>query len=224
MPVGTYSGWLSVDVEGANGPRSLGMALLSFVDVDLSQDRTVMMDARKAVQVQAEVPQEADPAAMRLDVIRQFPNGGYTASSDAARGRSYDSLWALPTGKKVTDGVFEFGAQFRLEQPALTVAAGGRASATCWSSGRHAAAGGYPSPLDVGRRRRTRRRRGSASGLTGHRAVVVRAQRHACEIAALGAGRGRRRGAACCSWCNDGVGPAGAVGRGPVDPGRARAR
>ncbi|PUB29927.1 subtilisin family serine protease [Promicromonospora sp. AC04] len=123
MPVGSYSGWLSVDVEGANGPGSLGTALLSFVDVDLSQDRSVVLDARKAVQVRAEVPQDTDPAAMRLDVIRQFPNGGYTASSMFPAGE-YDSLWALPTGKKVTDGLFEFGAQFRLEQPALTILEG----------------------------------------------------------------------------------------------------
>ncbi len=123
MPVGTYSGWLSVDVEGANGPGSLGTALLSFVDVDLSQDRSVVMDARKAVQVEAEVPQDTDPAAMRLDVIRQFPSGGYTASSMFPAGE-YDSLWALPTGKEVTDGLFEFGTQFRLEQPALTIVEG----------------------------------------------------------------------------------------------------
>ncbi|WP_423462349.1 S8 family peptidase [Promicromonospora sp. MS192] len=120
LPVDSYSGWLSVDVEGANGPGSLGTALLSFVDVDLSQDRSVVLDARKAVQVRAEVPQETDPASMRLDVMRQFPNGGYTASSMFPAGE-YDSLWALPTGKKVTEGLFEFGTQFRLEQPALTV-------------------------------------------------------------------------------------------------------
>ncbi|MFJ3403656.1 S8 family serine peptidase [Promicromonospora sp. NPDC090134] len=123
LPVGTYSGWLSVDVEGANGAGSLGTALLSFVDVDLSQDRAVVLDAREAVQVRAEVPQDTDPAAMRLDVIRQFPNGGYTSSSMLPPGE-YDSLWALPTGKKVTEGLFEFGAQFRLEQPALTVEKG----------------------------------------------------------------------------------------------------
>lgn len=123
LPVDSYSGWLSVDVEGANGPGSLGTALLSFVDVDLSQDRSVVLDARKAVQVRAEVPQETDPAAMRLDVLRQFPNGSYTASSMLPAGE-HDSLWALPTGTKVTEGLFEFGAQLRLEQPALTVAAG----------------------------------------------------------------------------------------------------
>ncbi|MFE7508692.1 S8 family serine peptidase [Promicromonospora sp. NPDC057488] len=123
MPVGSYSGWLSVDVEGANGAGSLGTALLSFVDVDLSQDRSVVLDARKAVQVRAEVPEDTDPGSMRLDVIRQFPNGGYTASSMFPAGE-HDSLWALPTGKKVTAGLFEFGAQFRLEQPALTVEKG----------------------------------------------------------------------------------------------------
>ncbi len=120
LPVDSYSGWLTTEVEGANGPGSLGTALLSFMDVDLSQDRTVVLDARKAVQVRAEVPQDSDPAAMRLDVMREFPNGAYTASSMFPAGE-HDSLWALPTGKEVTDGMFEFGAQFRLEQPALTV-------------------------------------------------------------------------------------------------------
>lgn len=123
LPVARYSGWLSIDVEGAHGPGSLGNALLSFVDVDLSQDRTVVLDARKVVQVRGEVPQDTDPASMRLDVLREFPNGGYTASS-MFPGSQYDSLWALPTGKKVTNGLFEVGANFRLEQPALTIGKG----------------------------------------------------------------------------------------------------
>nr|BFF18813.1 hypothetical protein GCM10025730_23340 [Promicromonospora thailandica] len=120
LPVDSYSGWLSVDVEGANGPGSQGAALLSFTDVDLSQDRAVVLDARKVVQVQAVVPQETDPAVMRLDVLRSYPNGGLTASS-MFPGPEYDSLWALPTDRKVTDGLFEFGTQLRLEQPALTI-------------------------------------------------------------------------------------------------------
>ena len=146
MPVGTYSGWLSVDVEGANGPGSLGTALLSFVDVDLSQDRSVVMDARKAVQVEAEVPQETDPAAMRLDVIRQFPSGGYTASSMFPAGE-YDSLWALPTGKEVTDGLFEFGDAVPPGAAGAHDRGGSCRSRRPAGQARcHAALGGYPHP------------------------------------------------------------------------------
>ncbi|MEO3818472.1 S8 family serine peptidase [Plantactinospora sp. B24E8] len=120
LPPGSYSGWLSADVQGANGPHSLGMALLSFTDVSLDQDRTVTLDARKAKQIRAYVPQPGNPFGMRLDVHRSF--GDSLVESSMLPNESYDSMWALPTGRKVTDGEFEFGARFRLEQPALTVA------------------------------------------------------------------------------------------------------
>ncbi|MGW6093636.1 hypothetical protein ACWFRK_04345 [Streptomyces sp. NPDC055157] len=111
LPVGSYSGWLTADVRGANGPHSLGMALLSFNDVQLDQDRTVTLDGRKTHQILANAP--------RLDVHRSFTDS--LVESSMLPNETYDSIWALPTGKKVTDGEFEFGARFRLEQPALTV-------------------------------------------------------------------------------------------------------
>ncbi|MEU3795553.1 S8 family serine peptidase [Streptomyces fructofermentans] len=119
LPVGNYSGWLSADVRGANGPHSLGMALLGFNDVTLDKDRTVILDGRKARQVLARVPQASTPTAARLDVHRSFTDS--MVESSILPNESYDSIWALPTGKKVTDGKFEFGARFRLEQPALTL-------------------------------------------------------------------------------------------------------
>src|SRR5690606_39578268 len=60
---------------------------------------------------------------MRLDILRSYPNGGLTASSNFP-GAEYDSLWALPTDRETTDGLFEFGTWLRLEQPALTIDAG----------------------------------------------------------------------------------------------------
>ncbi|WP_246017004.1 S8 family serine peptidase [Micromonospora pisi] len=120
LPVGSYSGWLSADVQGANGPHSLGMALLPFNDVKLDKDRTVTLDGTKLRRVQAYVPKESTPAAVRLDIHRSYTDS--LVESSALPNASYDSIWALPTGKKVTDGAFEFGARFRLEQPALTVA------------------------------------------------------------------------------------------------------
>ncbi|MET9588014.1 S8 family serine peptidase [Streptomyces sp. NPDC006539] len=119
VPVGTYSGWLSADVQGANGPHSRGMALLAFNDVKLDQDRTVTLDGRKARQILANAPQQTTPVAPRLDVRRSFIDSA--VESSMLPDPSYDSIWALPTGKKVSTGEFEVGARFRLEQPALTL-------------------------------------------------------------------------------------------------------
>ncbi|MCO8270322.1 S8 family serine peptidase [Actinoplanes sp. TRM 88003] len=119
LPVGTYTGWTDVDVRGVSGPRSKGQALLTFTDVKLDRDRTVTLDARQARRITARVPQPTTPTAVRVDVHRGWPNA-FTESSRLPD-ESYDSSWALPTGRKVTNGTFEFGARFRLEQPALTV-------------------------------------------------------------------------------------------------------
>jgi hypothetical protein len=119
LPVGSYSGWLTSDVQGANGPHSLGMALLAFNDVQLDQDRSITLDGRKTRQILARTPGQTTPVAPRLDVHRSF--GDSLVESSMLPNETYDSIWALPTGKKVTDGEFEFGARFRLEQPALTL-------------------------------------------------------------------------------------------------------
>ncbi|MFJ6632610.1 S8 family serine peptidase [Streptomyces sp. NPDC091376] len=119
LPVGSYSGWLIADVRGANGPRSLGMAMLAFNDVKLDEDRTVTLDGRKARQVVARAPKKTTAVAPRMDIHRSFTDS--LVESSMMPNATYDSIWALPTGEKVTDGKFEFGARFRLEQPALTV-------------------------------------------------------------------------------------------------------
>ncbi|MEV5472280.1 S8 family serine peptidase [Streptomyces sp. NPDC052207] len=119
LPVGSYSGWLTADVQGAGGPHSRGMALLAFNDVQLDQDRTVSLDGRKMRRILARVPQQTTAVAPRLDVHRSFTDS--LVESSMLPDPSYDSIWALPTGKQVTAGEFEFGARFRLEQPALTL-------------------------------------------------------------------------------------------------------
>lgn len=120
LPPGRYSGWLTADVEGANGPRSLGMATLAFYDVELDQDRTVVLDGRKMRRIQAHTPKDGAAVEPRLDFSRRFGENRYDEASWLPR-EQYDSIWALPTGQKVTEGEVEFGARFRFEQPALTV-------------------------------------------------------------------------------------------------------
>ncbi|MFK3983886.1 S8 family serine peptidase [Micromonospora sp. NPDC050397] len=124
LPVGSYSGWLGADVQGANGPHSLGAAVLPFNDVKLDRDRTVTLDGTQLRRIQAYVPKDATPSAVRLDIHRSFADS--LVESSGLPGDGYDSIWALPTGKKVTDGAFEIGARFRLEQPALVVGTGSR--------------------------------------------------------------------------------------------------
>jgi subtilisin family serine protease len=124
LPARTYSGWLIATVQGAKGPHSLGMALLSFAGLQLDRDRTVTLDARKVRQVKVNVPKEATAVISRLDVRQEFSSSSTSTCTmlpgDTGYGfEAYDSVWALPTAGKAAG--FAFGARFRLEQPALTL-------------------------------------------------------------------------------------------------------
>jgi subtilisin family serine protease len=125
LPAGSWSGWIEAQVQGANGPHSRGMATLAFNDIVLDRDRTVTLDASAARRVTAYVPQKTTSSEVRLDIRRSWGKSGApdysSVDSSVLPDPSYDSVWALPTEKKVTDGEFEYGARFRLEQPALTV-------------------------------------------------------------------------------------------------------
>jgi hypothetical protein len=71
------------------------------------------------------VPQETTSAEVRLDISRSWGTAGTGNFSSVESTRlpdaSFDSVWALPSDQRVIDCAFEFGARFRLEQPALTV-------------------------------------------------------------------------------------------------------
>jgi hypothetical protein len=124
LPARTYGGWLIATVQGAKGPHSLGMALLSFAGLQLDRDRTVTLDARKVRQVKVNVPKEATAVISRLDVRQEFSDSSTSTCTMLPGDRdygfeAYDSVWALPTAGKAAG--FAFGARFRLEQPALTL-------------------------------------------------------------------------------------------------------
>ncbi|MDX3850589.1 S8 family serine peptidase [Streptomyces sp. AK02-01A] len=125
LPPGTYTAWMDAELEGANGPHSRGRGLLTLSEITLDQDTTATIDASRARQIKAVTPRKTTSGGVRLDVYRGFADDDYSASEiwpDA----SYDSVWTLPTGKKVSEGEFVFGARWRLEQPALTVSSGTR--------------------------------------------------------------------------------------------------
>ncbi|WP_392838814.1 S8 family serine peptidase [Streptomyces sp. LN500] len=126
MPVGTYAVWLKADVQGTHGPHSLGKAMLSAPEIILDRDRQVMLDASAARQVKAIVPKETTNSEVRMDIYRAFDSDHFTSGTLDPSTPGYDSMWVLPTGKKVTKGDFAFGVRWRKEEPALTVASDNR--------------------------------------------------------------------------------------------------
>ena len=123
LPEGTYSAMLFGEVTGVHGPSSLGSALVGDPDIDLSKDRAVSLDFSKARQIQTTVPQPTRDTYARLDYFRKIGTSE-TRSFDGAL-PSYDSLWTVPTARKVTHGEFDLTARWRKEQPAFTLSAGG---------------------------------------------------------------------------------------------------
>ncbi|WP_399896018.1 hypothetical protein ACGH7X_40540 [Streptomyces sp. BBFR51] len=110
-------------MTGAHGPHSLGQGLPAVTGIDLGRDRTAVFDARKARQVRSVPPRPSTADGARVDLYRGFADDDWSASArwpDA----STDSVWALPTGRRVTEGEFVFGTRWRLNQPALTVHSG----------------------------------------------------------------------------------------------------
>ncbi|HET6988468.1 MAG TPA: S8 family serine peptidase [Kribbella sp.] len=143
LPAGTYAAWLNVDLQGAHGPHSLGRAMLAAPEIVLDRDRAVTLDASKARQLTAVTPKKTVDTQFSLHLSRSFGPEGEWLDRSIPNGR-YDSLWALPTGQKVTEGEFQVAARWRKEQPMLAVAAGTRNFDDLWVQ--HAA-----TPLPKGR-------------------------------------------------------------------------
>ncbi|MFE9948789.1 S8 family serine peptidase [Streptomyces sp. NPDC005531] len=127
---GTYTLRCYADVEGLHGPHSLGSAVLIAPEVELGSDRDVVLDASQARQIKVATPKPTTVVKSRIDVWRSFtsakPEPDTGAVFDALfPPAAYDSLWALPTGSKVTKGSFAFSTRFRAEQTPLAISYGG---------------------------------------------------------------------------------------------------
>ncbi|MGV9914515.1 S8 family serine peptidase [Streptomyces tendae] len=120
LPPGTYTAWLTTRFQGAHGPRSVGLGLLTVTDIDLTQDRTALFDGTKARRVTVDTPRPGTPDGFRVDAYRGYGPDDWSSSS-VWSDTSDDSVWALPTGRKVTEGEFVLGTRWRLKQPTLTV-------------------------------------------------------------------------------------------------------
>jgi hypothetical protein len=119
LPKNAYSAMAFVNVRGSHGPHSLGLALLGDPEIILDRDTEVVLDASAARQVRAVTPQESASTFERMEYYRSM-NGSWR--SFLLTDNYYDSLWAQPTGAKVTHGEFYFATRWRMEQPVLAVA------------------------------------------------------------------------------------------------------
>jgi subtilisin family serine protease len=129
---GSYTVVGAVDVRGLHGDRSLGLAMLTVPEFELTTDRVVDLDASKARQVKVATPQPTAITNSRIDVYRSFTSREPTPSDTSALhetvwpGATYDSLWALPTRGTVRQGSFVFTTRIRAEQTPLEISHNGR--------------------------------------------------------------------------------------------------
>jgi hypothetical protein len=85
----------------------------------MDQDRSLDLNAIKAVQVTAHVPRKTEDKLLFLDWYRSDGDQSVVAEQEILPS-AYDSMWVLPT-RKVTKGTFEFEARWRKTYPLMTV-------------------------------------------------------------------------------------------------------
>ncbi|MGW5194350.1 S8 family serine peptidase [Kribbella sp. NPDC004138] len=129
---GSYTIVSTLDVPGSNGPHSLGLAFLTAPEVDLTADRTVVLDASRSRPIKVDTPKPTTVTTSRFDLFRSFTSAQPTPDDRAALHEifmpppDYDSFWALPTENKVRTGSFVLTTRFRAEQTPLTISYDGR--------------------------------------------------------------------------------------------------
>lgn len=124
MLPGTYSIVTYLEVPGAHGPDSRGVAQLADPEVVLDRDRSVSLDASKAVPVTATVARKTEDRILYLDWYRSFGGSDWVAGQYLLPS-TIDTMYAQPT-KRVTDGDLEFEARWRKAYPLLQILDRGR--------------------------------------------------------------------------------------------------
>ncbi|MEU2630212.1 S8 family serine peptidase [Kitasatospora sp. NPDC007106] len=124
LPAGTYSAVSYLPVAGSHGPDSVGLALLGDPEIVLDRDRSIDLDASRAVEATAQVPQEIEDRMVYADWYRS-DGAGSTIAEQYILSPTDDSLFVLPT-RAVTRGAFEYETRWRKAAPQLTVSRDGR--------------------------------------------------------------------------------------------------
>ena len=81
---GSYTIVSTLDVPGSNGPHSLGLAFLTAPEVDLTADRTVVLDASRSRPIKVGTPKPTTVTTSRFDLFRSFTSAQPTPDDTAA--------------------------------------------------------------------------------------------------------------------------------------------
>ncbi|WHZ02465.1 S8 family serine peptidase [Neobacillus sp. YX16] len=113
---GTYSvmGWIEVD----NDTDHRGIALVGNPEINLNGSQTVELDARKAEEIEVNVPNKNEPTYRKLEYYRN--TGESTVNDIYIMPVWVDKMYAQPT-KEVEKGEFTLATRWRLAEPMLTI-------------------------------------------------------------------------------------------------------
>ncbi|MET8468628.1 S8 family serine peptidase [Streptomyces sp. NPDC006422] len=115
---GTYYLDTFLDVRGAHGDDSLGLAHLSDPEVKVDKDREITLDGTKVREVATKVAKDTDPHQTLVQYDRKA--GGTDLFGMVLLPIKYDTLYALPT-RPVSDGSYAYRTTWREAQPRITV-------------------------------------------------------------------------------------------------------
>ncbi|KFG75687.1 S8 family serine peptidase [Streptomyces mutabilis] len=116
---GTYSLTSFLDVRGSRGADSLGLGFLAAPEVVVDRDREITLDGTELREISADVDKRTETRQLLMEYDRSANGADLFGAVQVPL--TYDSVFAAPTGRKVTEGDFEYRTVWRLGKPALEV-------------------------------------------------------------------------------------------------------
>ncbi|MFD5287105.1 S8 family serine peptidase [Streptomyces rochei] len=116
---GTYSLTSFLDVRGSHGADSLGLGFLAAPEVVVDRDREITLDGRELREIGVDVDKRTETRQLLMEYDRTAHGSDLFGAVQVPL--TYDSVFAAPTGGKVTEGDFEYRTVWRLGKPLLEV-------------------------------------------------------------------------------------------------------
>ncbi|MFE2941423.1 S8 family serine peptidase [Streptomyces sp. NPDC059255] len=116
VPAGTYSmaSWIpDVDTAGL----AVGTSVVGDPEIKVDGDMEVVLDARTAVEIKLKTKENSEFQGFSTNWHREGPGSSFGLTY--SQGFWTDHIYVAPT-EKVTEGMFEFSAKFRLYEKELT--------------------------------------------------------------------------------------------------------
>ncbi|MEH7613017.1 S8 family serine peptidase [Gottfriedia acidiceleris] len=113
---GTYSAMSMMDVD--TDTDHAGVALVGDPEINLDGPQTVTLDARKANEITANVPNKTEASFRKMEYYREID--GSNVSDIYVMPVTVDKMYAEPT-KKIKNGKFTFNTRWRLIEPYMTI-------------------------------------------------------------------------------------------------------